>query len=64
MKKRYIIPDTSIMQAQVEEIIATSGSGVTGGIGNNVEIGYGGIDDDGGLNPSVKESNGDINWDF
>ena len=64
MKKRYIIPDTSVMQAQAEEFLATSSSGVTGGIGNNVEIGYGGIDNDGGLNPSVKESNADFSWDF
>lgn len=58
MKKKYIIPVTSIMQAEVEEILATS----TGVISNDNGIGYGGIDDDGGQTPSAKEF--DFEWDF
>ena len=51
MKKRYIIPQVSIVQIMHELPIA--GSGVTGNNG----IGYGGVDTDGTLEPSVKEFN-------
>ena len=61
MKKTYIIPSTCIMQAQSEQILA--GSGVISS-SNDINIGYGGIDDDGEQDPSVKESNSDFGWDF
>ena len=57
MKKTYIIPNTSINLAQAEQMLASSG--VTGG-SNGINIGYGGVDTDGGQNPSVKESDWSI----
>lgn len=57
MKKTYIIPNTSINLAQAEQMLASSG--VTGS-GNSINIGYGGVDTDGGQVPSVKESDWNI----
>lgn len=63
MKKTYIIPSTSIMQAQAEQILAASI--ISGNDGNgDMGIGYGGVDTDGGKDPSVKESNTNYEWDF
>ena len=62
MKKEYIIPKTDIMLADVEEMLASST--VVGNIDNNAEIGFGGIDDDGTLEPGVKENTSDYEWDF
>ena len=53
MKKTYIIPNTSLEQVDVDQMIAGS---VKSGNG----IGYGGIDDNGSLNPDAKESSWDI----
>ena len=50
MKKRYIQPCMKDERAQAAEILA--GSGVTGNDG----IGYGGIDNNGTLDPEAKES--------
>lgn len=59
MKKTYIIPCLNLMQAQAEQILASSG--VTSN-SNNVNIGYGGVDEDGDIDPDVKESAWDI-WE-
>ena len=61
MKKTYIIPGTCIIEAEVDQILATSGV-----ISNNndINIGYGGVDTGGSQDPSVKESNFDYEWDF
>ena len=48
MKKLYIIPQTSTMLILHEVPLAVSG------IGSNKGIGYGGVDTDGTLDPSVK----------
>lgn len=60
MKKTYIIPCTTVMQAEVEQILANS---VRGTIDDDIEIGFGGIDEDGDIDPSVKEKKGSIDWD-
>lgn len=52
MKKRYIQPCMEEMHAEVAQMMATSV------IGNN-DIGYGGIDSDGSLDPETKE----YEWD-
>ena len=49
MKKRYISPDCIILNLQVAKIISTSG-----GVSSNNGIGYGGVDEDGDLDPAVK----------
>lgn len=61
MKKTYIIPNTSINLAQAEQMLASSGVISNG---NDISIGYGGVDTGGGQDPSVKESNFDFEWDF
>lgn len=61
MKKNYITPGTEVMQADVEQMLAAS---ICGKIGDNEEIGYGGLDEDGSLDPSVKEHAADYEWDF
>ena len=58
MKKTYIIPVTSVMFGEVEEMLATS----IGVISDTNDIDYGGVDDDGAQNPSAKEF--DFEWDF
>lgn len=57
MKKTYIIPYASINLAQAEQMLA--GSGVSGS-GNGINIGYGGVDTSGVLEPSAKESDWNI----
>lgn len=48
MKKRYIIPETKVVLLHGETIL--SASGVT----SNNGIGYGGVDEQGELDPEVK----------
>ena len=52
MRKTYIKPVSHILRISGETVLAASG--VNGKIGNSVEIGYGGVDDDGILDPEVK----------
>ena len=61
MKKTYLNPSIEVEHAQAEQMLASSGV-----ISNNndINISYGGVDSDGGQNPSVKESNSDYVWDF
>lgn len=56
MKKTYNIPKTSLMLADVEQMLA--GSVLSGS--NDINIGYGGVDEDGTLTPDAKESNWDV----
>ena len=58
MKKTYIIPCLSIMEAQAEQILASS---VTSG-NDDINIGYGGVDEDGEVDPDAKESSWSI-WE-
>lgn len=51
MKKTYIIPETSLMQAGVEQMLAGS---ITSG-NSDIGIDYGGVDD-GSHDPEAKES--------
>ena len=53
MKKKYIQPCIEEMQAQAAQILAAS---VTGN--NGIE--YGGVDNDGSLNPETKEDKWDM----
>lgn len=52
MKKTYIIPSTSVEQAEAVKMLAAS---IVGKVDNSEEIGYGGIDEDGSQDPCVKE---------
>ena len=58
MKKTYIIPCTSIELALAEQMLA--GSGITGSGNGGINIGYGGVDTSGVLEPSAKESDWNI----
>lgn len=60
MKKTYIIPKMSVMQMAQESPLA--GSGVKS-ISNGVDIGYGGVDEDGALDANVKANNFDLEWE-
>ena len=62
MKKlQYIQPTVEVTETMFSQMLAESG--VTGSIDSGDGPGYGGVDDDGNLNPSVKgESWTDI-WD-
>ena len=51
MKAKYITPGMEIEEISIENMIATSG--VTG-----VDIGYGGVDEDGKLTPSSRGRRG------
>lgn len=62
MKKIYIIPETDIKQGVAEQMLAAST--VVGNIDNNNEIGFGGIDDDGTLEPGVRENVSSYDWSF
>ena len=50
MKKIYCIPSMQALQMQGEQVLATSS------VTSNNGIGYGGVDTDGSLDPSVKEN--------
>ena len=58
MKKIYIQPMTEIKVAEIQFVMA--GSGVEGKIGVTSEIGWGGTDENGSLDPS---SNSYDVWD-
>ena len=52
MKKTYIMPAASLMEAEVEQMLAGSVTSED----PNINIGYGGVDTNGSLNPEAKES--------
>ena len=54
MKKEYLKPIVKILPVGSDELL--TGSGVTGNTGDDT-IGYGGVDDDGSLDPGAKEHN-------
>jgi len=53
MKKAYIKPETSVEYIYDEQMLAISG---VKSISNDVNIGYGGVDEDGDLEADVKEN--------
>lgn len=57
MKRRYLVPEAEAIKTEASKPLA--GSGVTSSIG----IGYGGVDTDGELDPSVKEDYFDFKWE-
>jgi hypothetical protein len=61
MKKIYIIPEMNVVLLHGETIL--SASGVTGKIGDNEGIGYGGVDVEGSLDADVKENSFEFEWE-
>ena len=59
MKKTYIIPCLNLMEAQAEQMLASSGVISNS---NGINIGYGGVDQGGDVDPDAKESAWDI-WE-
>ena len=53
MKKTYLRPYTELSQMLEEEILTTSNSITSSGLDGTIT--YGGVDEDGLLDPSVKE---------
>lgn len=64
MKRAYIIPETEPHPLTMAFILAGS-DGVIGGLDDNLDIGYGGVDEDGKLNPSANHYHWskDEDWD-
>jgi len=52
MKKIYIVPELLVMRLHGEQMMATS---VVNSAGDINEIGYGGVDEEGVIDPSVRE---------
>lgn len=61
MKKMYLTPVTEIANAQPTRLLAASG--VTGQLNDNLEIGYGGVDEEGEKDPSANFGHFDDDWD-
>lgn len=60
MKKNYIKPLMNGVQLHGEQMIAASG---VKSVNNGVDIGYGGVDEDGSLDAEVKANpHGDSSW--
>lgn len=64
MKKTYIVPVTDCEPLEMECFLAAS-DGVTGGLDDSLDIGYGGVDGDGNLDPSANQYHwsNDDSWD-
>lgn len=61
MKKlQYIQPSTEVNEIALVQMISTSG--VTGSVDGGDGPGYGGVDDDGELDPGVKDGKYDWDW--
>jgi len=61
MKKTYIIPQVTVEQVLGEQMLAVSG---VKSISNDVNIGYGGVDEGGSLEADVKGDNAfDFSWE-
>lgn len=59
MKKIYIIPDIKVVHLNVEKMLAFSD---IKSIGDVDDIDYGGVDNDGELDPCTKENYFDFEW--
>ena len=49
MKKIYMEPEMRVVEVKMQRMICTSGD--RSGVRSRYDIGYGGIDEDGGLDP-------------
>ena len=54
MKKQYVAPQMECVEIQEELPLCVSGVGGTGASGS-VDLGFGGLDELGGLDPYIKE---------
>lgn len=54
MKREYLEPRIILIFDTETELLA-GGSGVTGGIDDDVQINYGGVDEDGSKDPEAKQ---------
>ncbi len=63
MKKTYRQPVTETVSTEPQQLLA--GSGVEGKLGDTLEIGFGGVDEDGLIDPSANSFGGwdDDSWD-
>ena len=63
MRKTYIRPLTEIVSTEPLHLLA--GSGVEGKLGDTLEIGWGGVDEEGSVDPSANSFGGwdDGDWD-
>ena len=63
MKKTYISPEITVEIWDC--LLLQSASGVTGIMNDRLEIGYGGVDEDGSKDPSANHFSGwdDDDWD-
>lgn len=60
MKKRYITPEMETLSMHLTTMIAGSNAITTKGLGGGNSMKYGGVDEDGELDPSARRMS---NWD-
>ncbi len=64
MKRTYITPVTETEKAMPQQILAGSVKGKFTDMSDQLDIGYGGVDEDGSLDPSSNSFKWDSeNWD-
>ena len=63
MKKEYIEPLVKVLSDYDMDLMQDTSPGVTGTVDNNDEIGNGGVDEDGELDPDAKWYNNNSVWD-
>lgn len=61
MKKTYIIPTMDVEPTPIEVLLSTSRS-VTAP-DTEYDLGYGGVDEGGNIDPEVKGSSFDVEWE-
>lgn len=55
MKKRYIAPDNLLVAMEFQSVVCMSGTIHAEGVGE--DIGYGGVDEEGELDPAARRHN-------
>ena len=63
MKKEYIEPLVKMLTDYDAELMQTASPGVTGTVDGNPEIGNGGVDEDGSMDPDAKPVHFQSVWD-
>ncbi len=55
MKRKYLAPQIKLILDINSELLVGSSGGVTGSIDGDVQIDYGGVDEQGTIDPSAKQ---------
>lgn len=63
MKKEYIEPLVKVLTDYDVELMQAASPGVTGTVNGDVQIGNGGVDEDGSMDPDAKPYHFQSVWD-